>query len=125
MKLLQVASYICLILSTAITISNASLLVSDNNVEEEQEVSSSSSKLLRRRRQQQIIGGGSGSSICKSIIAVGGTKRIDPNNPPPHPTNRTLQQVHSYPYRSEYDHYETDEEFVCEVSILYRRFLIA
>jgi len=113
MKLLQVASYICLVLSTATTISNASLLVSDNNVEEEQEVVSSS-KLLRRRRQQQIIGGSS-SSICKSIIAVGGTKRIDPNNPPPHPTNRTLQQVHSYPYRSEYDHYETDEEFVCEM----------
>lgn len=114
MKLIQVASYTCLILSTAITISNASLLVSDNNVEEEQEVVSSS-KLLRRRRQQQIIGGGS-SSICKSIIAVGGTKRIDPNDPPPHPTNRTLQQVHSYPYRSEYDHYETDEEFVCELT---------
>jgi len=93
--------------------SNASLLVSDNNVEEEQVVSSS--KLLRRRRRtQQIIGGGS-SSICKSIIAVGGTKRIDQNNPPPHPTNRTLQQIHSYPYRSEYDHYETDEEFVCEM----------
>ena len=115
MKLLQVASYICLILSTAIIVSNASLLVSDNNAGEEQEVVSSSSKLLRRRRQQQIIGGSS-SSICKSIIAVGGTKRIDPNNPPPHPSNRTLQQVHSYPYRSEYDHYETDEEFVCELT---------
>ena len=116
MILLQVATYICLILSTAITISNASLLVSDNNVEEEQEVVVSSSKLLRRRRrrQQQIIGGS--SSICKSIIAVGGTKRIDPNNPPPHPTNRTLQQVHSYPYKTEYDHYETDEEFVCELT---------
>lgn len=114
MKLIQVASYICLLLSTAITVSNASLLVSDNNVEEQQVVSSS--KLLRRRRRtQQIIGGGSSSNICKSIIAVGGTKRIDPNNPPPHPTNRTLQQVHSYPYRSEYDHYETDEEFVCEM----------
>ena len=113
MKLIEVASYICLVLSTATTISNASLLVSDNNVEE---VVSSSSKLLRRRRrQQQIIGGGSSGSICKSIIAVGGTKRIDHNNPPPHPS-RTLQQVHSYPYRSEYDHYETDEEFVCELT---------
>ena len=113
MKILQIMG--CLLLSTAITISNASLLVSDNNVEEEQVVSSSS-KLLRRRRQQQIIGGGSSNNICKSIIAVGGTKRIDPNNPSPHPTNRSLQQVHSYPYRSEYDHYETDEEFVCELT---------
>ena len=63
-----------------------------------------------------------GSVGCRSIIAVGGTKKLalqhakelaaDMNS-------RTLQQeeqvVHSYPYRSEYDDYETDEEFLCEV----------
>ena len=125
---------ICLLLSSADASSSSarSLLSSANNEDattnhhnhhhEEQ-------KNLRRRTQQSIeIDSGSSSSsttnTCKSIIAIGGTKRIEHYNLKDpsilDPTSRLLQEVYSgndieHPYRSSDYDYETDEEFVCEL----------
>ena len=125
---------ICLLLSSADASSSSarSLLPSANNEDattnhhnhrhEEQ-------KNLRRRTQQSIeIDSGSSSSsttnTCKSIIAIGGTKRIEHYNLKDpsilDPTSRLLQEVYSgndieHPYRSSDYDYETDEEFVCEL----------
>lgn len=67
-------------------------------------------------------------TLCKSVIAIGGTKRIehrsdvdDASDATDLLSRRTLQETYEedgdieHPYRSDDYIYETDEEFVCEL----------
>ena len=104
------ATALCIL--TAATTSNATLHSSNKN----EDVEAHSNNNLRRKTEATL-----GGSLCKSIIAIGGTRKYDHSAiSSPTSSDRTLESnngVIEHPYRSsnEYD-YETDEEFVCELS---------